>query len=301
MNINHILFLVALLNLLGDLYNIMNFRHHLPRWIVVVNLACVIGCAAARFFVPDESGMIAIGIFALYVVLIKTCFRSQSKQASLASRYTKLLIALNVVSYLYQSATSPLSLRGLVELGAFFGPLFEAGEYWRVFTAQFLHWGVAHLAFNMLGLWVLGPRVESRLGGFRFITTYLLCGAAGMVVAWGVGKLSDPTSAPVMLGASASVLALVGISAALALKEYRATKSISAKAQLSSMIQVVVLQAVFDTMVPEVSSTAHLGGAVCGFLVGLVVEAKPTYHPETARPAPASRSQPWRENDEFPR
>lgn len=301
MNLNHILFLVALLNLLGDLYNIMSFRRHLPRWIAVANVACIIGCLTARVVIPDDSGMFSIGIFIIYVVVIKTCFRPQTKRPSLASRYTKLLIGLNVASYLYQSSQPPLSPRGLVELGAFFGPFFEAGEWWRIFTAQFLHWGVAHLAFNMLGLWVLGPRVESRLGGFRFITTYLLCGAGGMAIAWGAGKLSDPTSAPVMLGASASVLALVGISAALALKDYRTTKSISAKAQLSSMIQVVVLQAVFDTMVPEVSSTAHLGGAVCGFLVGLVVGGKATSHPENARPAPASPLQPWRGNDECPR
>lgn len=271
MNINHILFLVALLNLVGDLYNIVSFRRQLPRWIAPANLLCVIGCVVAKVFFPDESGMIAIGLFAIYVVTVKTCFRPQSKRPSLTSRYTKLLIALNVASYLYQSAQNSATLRDLVDLGAFFGPLFEIGEYWRVLTAQFLHWGAAHLAFNMLGLWVLGPRVESRFGGLRFTTTYLLCGAGGMLIAWGADKLTDPTYAPVMLGASASVLALVGISAALALREYRATKSLAAKAQFSSMLQVVVLQAIFDAMVPEVSSTAHLGGAVCGFVVGLTL------------------------------
>ncbi len=232
--------------------------------------------------------MIAIGLFAIYAIAIKTCFRPQSKRPNLASRYTKLLIALNIASYLYQSSQDADTLRGLVDLGAFFGPLFEAGEYWRVFTAQFLHWGVAHLAFNMLGLWVLGPRVESRLGAFRFTTTYLLCGAGGMLFAWGADKLTDPTYAPVMLGASASVLALVGISAALALREYRATKSLAAKAQFSSMLQVVVLQAIFDAMVPEVSSTAHLGGAVCGFVVGLAVGGVPPAGREARLPSQTS-------------
>ena len=293
MNINHILFLVALLNLLGDLYSIVSFRRQLPRWIAAANLLCVIGCVVAKVLFPDDSGMIAIGLFAIYVVGIKTCFRSQSKRPSLASRYTKLLISLSVASYLYQSLQNADTLRGLVDLGAFFGPLFEIGEYWRVLTAQFLHWGVAHLAFNMLGLWVLGPRVESRLGGFRFITAYLLCGAGGMVIAWGAEKLSDPTSAPVMLGASASVLALVGISAALALREYRATRSIAAKAQLSSMVQVIVLQAIFDAMVPEVSSTAHLGGAVCGFVVGLAIGTRRTTHnPDIYQRSPESSFQP---------
>jgi membrane associated rhomboid family serine protease len=293
MDLNHILFLVALLNLLGDLYNIYSFRRHIPRWIAVLNLGGLAGCLAAKLLAPAEAGFISIGIFVLYFLIIKATLRAPPKRASFSSRYTRLLIALTGACYLYQVSQTPLSLSGLVGVGAFYGPLFEAGEWWRLFTAQFLHWGFAHLAFNMLGLWVLGPRVESRLGATRFIAAYLLCGAGGILIAWGASKSMASEDALIMLGASASVLALVGISAAVALTEYRRLGNIAAKAQLSTMIQIVALQAIFDAMVPEVSSTAHLGGALCGFIVGLVFSRGAiALHRESALQSPESQPQP---------
>jgi rhomboid protease GluP len=169
---------------------------------------------------------------------------------------TKLLISANVCFFLYQAlqgaAENPTQF---VEVGALSSQLLQEGEWWRLFTAQFLHWGVLHLFCNMLGLWFLGPPTESLLGSFRFLGAYLACGTLGMLIAYGFSLLSPDPHPIVLLGASASVLGLVG------------------KAQLSSMLQIVVLQAIFDTMVPEVSSTAHTGGAAVGFLIGLVASS----------------------------
>jgi membrane associated rhomboid family serine protease len=78
-----------------------------------------------------------------------------------------------------------------------------------------------------------------------------------------------------MLGASASVLGLVGLQAAIAVKALRRSGSPFAKAQLAAMIQIVVLQGIFDFLVPEVSSTAHLGGAAVGFLLGMLLTIRP--------------------------
>jgi membrane associated rhomboid family serine protease len=54
-------------------------------------------------------------------------------------------------------------------------------EYWRVLGFQFLHdhSSIAHLSFNMLGLFFFGPIVERRLGGKRYLAFYLLCGIFG--------------------------------------------------------------------------------------------------------------------------
>jgi membrane associated rhomboid family serine protease len=75
----------------------------------------------------------------------------------------------------------------------------------------------------------------------------------------------------ILLGASGAVLGLVGIQGAIALRALRQHENIAAKAQLSAMIQIVVLQALFDSMVPQVSSTAHLGGAAIGFVLGMLM------------------------------
>ncbi len=52
---------------------------------------------------------------------------------------------------------------------------------WTVVTYMFLHAGIAHLLFNMLGLFFFGPRLESRLGGRGFLLLYFLSGIGGAV------------------------------------------------------------------------------------------------------------------------
>ena len=56
MNINHVLLLIASLNLMGDLYNIMRFRHQLPGWILAANLTSLALCAAAWLLAPEIAG-----------------------------------------------------------------------------------------------------------------------------------------------------------------------------------------------------------------------------------------------------
>jgi membrane associated rhomboid family serine protease len=54
-------------------------------------------------------------------------------------------------------------------------------EFWRLIGFQFLHAHevVAHIIFNMIGLFVFGPIVEERLGRKRYLAFYLLCGIFG--------------------------------------------------------------------------------------------------------------------------
>lgn len=274
MDINSILFLIAILNLLGDLYNIVKLKHLLPSWIPYANLGALACCAVAWVIAPEQRGMIAIGILLAYLVAIRTLSRRGAQATPRLPRgpITKALIGANCVAFLFQlslgATDTPL---GLVSIGALFSPLVEQGEWWRLITAQFVHWGFAHLIFNCMGLWFLGPLVEDALGILKYVLTYLACGAGGMLIAWSCATfLSSEPHPIILLGASASVLGLVGVQAAFALRMFRQTGSLWAKAQLQSMVQIVVLQAVFDFMVPQVSSTAHVGGAATGFVLGMV-------------------------------
>lgn len=272
MDINQILFLIAVLNLLGDLYNIIRFRHHIPRWVLPTNLLCLAVCGLAKVLLSDNSGAIAIGILLCYASLIRLHSRARSPALMLPTHITKLLIAANCCVYgvqIYRDAVdNPYEM---VRIGAVYSPLVTQGEWWRLFSAQFLHWGFAHLALNMMGLWFLGRSVERVLGWWRYLVAYLVSGAGGMGIAWAIATWSPEPRVIVLMGASASVLGIVGLQVAISLKAFRHSGSLAAKAQLSSMLQIIALQAVFDWMVPEVSSTAHLGGAVVGFMVGMVV------------------------------
>jgi membrane associated rhomboid family serine protease len=266
MDINFILFLVSVLNLSADLYNVLKFKDRLPSWMLWANIGGLAGCGAAWLFANESAGYISLGILAAYIISIKNYARKRAPREHLPSLGTKLLIGTNVAVFAFQMSRGATNdAAEFVDIGAVFSPLLAEGEWWRIFTAQFLHWGALHLTFNMLGLWLLGRTVEAMIGFWRYIALYLLCGAGGMLIAWGASLLSPDPHPIILLGASASVMGLVGTQAAIALLAYRHTGSLVAKAQLNSMTQIVCLQAVFDMMVPEVSSTAHIGGAAVGF------------------------------------
>ncbi|MEE8155802.1 MAG: rhomboid family intramembrane serine protease [Phycisphaerales bacterium] len=55
-------------------------------------------------------------------------------------------------------------------------------EFWRLIGFQFLHAGLMHLVFNMIGLYFFGPMVERYLGGKRYLAFYLLCGIFGALI-----------------------------------------------------------------------------------------------------------------------
>jgi membrane associated rhomboid family serine protease len=85
-----------------------------------------------------------------------------------------------------------------------------SGEVWQLVTYLFLHGGIMHLLFNMLGLFFFGRELETLLGGRQFVRIYLLCG----VVA-GLGWLALSGGGAVCLGASGAVFGIVGMYAAL--------------------------------------------------------------------------------------
>lgn len=276
MNINHILLLVAVLNLSADLYNILKFRERLPSWVLPANLLGLGICGVSWLFFPEISGFIGVTILFAYIIAIRRATPKGSSAEALPSPATKLIIGVNIAVFAAQIMKGATNdPEAFIELGAVYTPLLSEGEWWRIFTAQFLHWGATHLAFNMMGLWLLGRTVEAMIGYWRYIGLYLAAGAGGMLIAWGASLMGSHPHPIILVGASASVLGLVGAQAAISLLAFKYTANPVAKAQLNSMSQIVFLQAVFDFMVPEVSSTAHVGGAAVGFCItyGFVARA----------------------------
>ena len=58
---------------------------------------------------------------------------------------------------------------------------YAAGQYWRLFTPMFLHFGVLHLAFNALWIWELGRRLEHARGSSTLLGVALLAGGGGNI------------------------------------------------------------------------------------------------------------------------
>jgi rhomboid protease GluP len=150
----------------------------------------------------------------------------------------------------------------------FSGAVLEQGEWWRVVTAVFLHASWMHLAMNVLGLLLFGPFVERFLGRLRFTVVLLAGGIGGFAVLVGIVALGlrGETAA---LGASGSVMALIGASIGIFLRG--SSRSQLAAKRLREMLSFVAVQVVFDILAPRVSMTAHVAGLLIGVALGLLL------------------------------
>ena len=88
------------------------------------------------------------------------------------------LIVLNVAMFLLElllgGSMNSLTLHRLGQLETW--DFFSRGEYWRLLTSLFLHYGAIHLLFNIYALYVLGPALERSIGAIRFLACYLFSG-----------------------------------------------------------------------------------------------------------------------------
>ena len=94
-------------------------------------------------------------------------------------------------------------------------------EYWRLFTALFLHGGFLHCGFNIFALYVLGPPLERAIGTMRFVACYLISGLASSagVVALTVMGLVQVVQ---VIGASGCIMGIVGAWAGFLLRHHHA-------------------------------------------------------------------------------
>jgi membrane associated rhomboid family serine protease len=135
------------------------------------------------------------------------------------------------------------------------------GEWYRLVTAMFLHYGVLHLLLNMYALWILGRDIERTLGPLRFVALYLLAGLGGNVAAY----LFSPQNAATA-GASTAVF---GLMAAIFVILKRLNLSVA------PILPLIVINVVFTFAIANISVAGHLGGLAVGALVAFVVAYAP--------------------------
>jgi len=180
-----------------------------------------------------------------------------------------VLILVNVLAFLFEifvggwNDPEVLHRIGAVEPYA----VVAQGEYWRLFTALFLHGGFLHLAFNLFALYVFGPPLEGSIGTIRFLACYLISGlasSAGVVALNEIGLVHVSQ----VIGASGCIMGVVGAWAGFLLRHHHAP---SAKQQLANVGLIVAIQIAFDLSTPQVSMAAHMCGLVAGFFLGLIL------------------------------
>jgi rhomboid protease GluP len=178
------------------------------------------------------------------------------------------LILVNVGAYLVELARGVSENEdGLIKLGALdSSDLFSGGEWWRLATATFLHFGLLHLLLNMFALLVIGVWVEQMLGRWRTLAIYLAAGVGSAAFV----AVSMPRD-EVLVGASGAIFGLVGAQIVLLAQGLRRRRSRLAQQRLVTLGLVILLQVLFDLATPEVSGAAHMAGLVVGAAAAALV------------------------------
>ena len=196
---------------------------------------------------------------------------------------TLVLIGLNVLVYLVELAIGGgtdgtnnwiydhgvLFANGAYEHGKLFGTAAPGvaipsgltpagvvhGEWWRLITAAFLHYGPLHLGMNMFSLFFVGSILEQVVGRWRYVLLYLVSGLAGSAGALVVTP-NSPTA-----GASGAIFGVLG---ALLVLERRG--NIQTGGQVLGLI---ILNLVLSFAIPGISIGGHIGGLIGGLLLML--------------------------------
>ncbi|QOS69742.1 rhomboid family intramembrane serine protease [Eggerthella guodeyinii] len=189
---------------------------------------------------------------------------------------TLALIAINVLVFAVEVLLSGMrvdvSTRTLVDMGAMYAPLVQSPvDLYRFVTPMFLHMDLMHLGFNMVALFSVGEVLERVLGKGNYLALYFIAGITGNAVSYAADVLlgGGPT---VSAGASTSVFGLFVAVALLGLL-HRGNRSFFAQYS-KSMLAVIGVNVAYTLLVPSISVSGHLGGALGGLIAMFMIPAK---------------------------
>jgi membrane associated rhomboid family serine protease len=150
------------------------------------------------------------------------------------------------------------------QIGSLHGSDLLRGEWWRLMSCCFVHFGLLHILMNMYGLYAVGRTVETMWGHGWFLVLYLLSGLGGSCL--GIAYQPGANNA----GASGALCGLVGAIAVWVLLNGRFLPRALASRWRSGLLTTFVLM-VFISLFPNVSAAAHLGGALAGGAAALLL------------------------------
>ena len=171
-------------------------------------------------------------------------------------------------------------------LGGIVPPFVFAGEYWRLFTAMFLHIGVMHLIFNLWALWQLGRLFEFLFGSARFTFVYFSAGliasvASVLYTGWRLAQSGD-SQFGVAAGASGAIFGVLGALITAIRRSPRWRHEKWTRGLVQQLVFWAGLNMILGAMVPGIDNAAHMGGLVAGLAMGLLPHRVPPPPPSSA-------------------
>jgi rhomboid protease GluP len=145
--------------------------------------------------------------------------------------------------------------------GANFGPATQDGQWWRLGSALFLHFGLLHLAMNMLALWDGGRLVERMYGHVRFLAIYFIAGLCG-----NIASLAAHGSGAVSGGASGAIFGIYGALLWYVWHQRRQMHAFDFRWLFWGALAFTALAISLGLVIPGIDNAAHLGGLATGTL-----------------------------------
>jgi membrane associated rhomboid family serine protease len=182
-----------------------------------------------------------------------------------------ILIALNLAVFALNAfqaqSVNNNDLSFSFDIGVLWPPAVAGGEWWRLITNGFQHFGVIHLVVNMVSLYIVGRDLEMLFGRARFLALYLvsLLGGSTAVFLFDAQEVLRTSTGLVQdygntAGASGAIFGLMG---ALAVAVFRL------KMPIAPALGIIALNLVITFTIPNISWLGHVGGLVTGAAVAL--------------------------------
>lgn len=195
------------------------------------------------------------------------------------SKVNAIVIILNIIIFIVVDLShSSQNVEWMLDCGAMFWPyVLEKGEYYRLFTSMFLHFGISHLFNNMLVLWFIGGMLESVLGSIKYSFIYFVSGILAGCFSMGYNISIGET--PISAGASGAIFGVIGALFYILLINRENIKGIGKR----QIIIFVFLSLYSGFSSQGVDNLAHIGGFISGFLLAILLYRKPkeiTYNKE---------------------
>ncbi len=180
---------------------------------------------------------------------------------------TIVLIAANVIIFFVFSLIGRTEdVQFMLNHGAMYVPyVVEYGQYYRLFTAMFLHYGFSHLMGNMIMLGIVGWNLEKEIGSLRFVVIYLGSGLVGNIASaiWEIHLGEYAVSA----GASGAVFGIMGAMLYVAIRNRGQVGSISGW----GILGMIILMLFYGFVGVGVNNMAHIAGIIAGILLAVLL------------------------------
>jgi rhomboid protease GluP len=229
-------------------------------------------CKTCRSQLPAEPGPLSAEALRL---------PQQATVATKPATATIVLLAINLAIFIIMVASgvswiSPQTDQ-VLRWGADYGPYTLSGQYWRLITSMFLHFGIIHIFGNMWCLWSLGQLAEKLIDSVSLLGLYLVTGigASLLSLSW------DPMR--VSAGASGAIFGIAGALISVLYFGNLGLQPASVRKLLGYVIRFAFLNLLFGLQ-GHIDNMAHLGGLVTGLAAGFFLARTFNATPEE-RPA----------------